>query len=218
MNKPPFASEATAPPDEQTRPGPREVDRDLPLRLGIVGVMSAATQPRCSRATCRRRTGGLRGPAVPERGVFATCGACAARGDLVGGTVRSGVRPGLRAGPAPPGQTFTAAAWYFFMLPAQLFLFWEAQLRPRVAVGSTVVALGLFWRCCSHARPATRRWGYQRVPPVRGAVCWYAGAPANDARASPPASCLKRYPPDAPCSACLRNAPPWTRWRWVGNR
>ena len=81
--------------------------------------------------------------------------------------------------PPPPGQDpGVAAAWYFFMLPAQLFLFLGiAQLRPSrvVAVCSTVSALGLFWAGLLLRTPGHPAMALTSVFLLcAGAVSWYA--------------------------------------------
>jgi class 3 adenylate cyclase len=81
--------------------------------------------------------------------------------------------------PPPPGQgAHLAAGWYFFMLPAQLFLFLGiAQLRPSrvVAVCSTATALGLFWTGLLVRTPGHPAMALTSVFILcAGAVCWYA--------------------------------------------
>ncbi|HJQ97295.1 MAG TPA: adenylate/guanylate cyclase domain-containing protein [Candidatus Polarisedimenticolaceae bacterium] len=105
--------------------------------------------------------------------------------------------------PPPPGQdVHVAAVWYFFMLPAQLFLFLGvAQLRPSrvVAVCCAVAALGLFW-----AVLLVRTTGHPAMALASvfilcaGAVSWYAaGRQRTTLEIFARLQLLKRYLPSA---------------------
>jgi class 3 adenylate cyclase len=179
------------------------------LRLGIVGVMSAAI----AAAVLTGNMPSL-APVAYEgllflnavllfaylrRRVFVPRAVTlwAALFDLASGPVF------FTLAPPPPGQdAHVAASWYFFMLPAQLFLFLGiAQLRPSrvVAVCSTVVALGLFWAGLLMRTPGHPAMALTSVFILcAGVVCWYAaGRQRTTLELFARLLLLKRYLPDA---------------------
>jgi len=189
MNMPPPPDVPTAPTDEIERTldlARAEVEIAISrLRLGIIGVMSVAIA------------------AAVLTGNMPSLAPVAYEGLLLVNAVllfvylrRRGFVPravslwaalfDLASGPVfftlaapPPGQDVpTASGWYFFMLPAQLFLFLGiAQLRPSrvVAVASTVTALGLFWAGLLLRTPGHPAMALTSVFILcAGAVCWYA--------------------------------------------
>ncbi len=213
MNMPPSAPVSTAPPDEieQTLDLARaEVEIAISrLRLGIVGVMSAAI----AAAVLMGNMPSL-APVAYEgllflnavllfaylrRRVFVPRAVTlwAALFDLASGPVFFALAP------PPPGQdAHVAAGWYFFMLPAQLFLFLGiAQLRPSrvVAVCSTVTALGLFWAVLLVRTPGHPAMALTSVFILcAGAVCWYAaGRQRTTLELFARLLLLKRYLPNA---------------------
>ena len=155
------------------------------VRLGIVGVMSVAIVVALATGNMPSRL-----PVIYEAALFINAlllflylrrRAAVPRGvtlwaalfDLSSGPLFFALVP------SPSGQERALAdGWYFFMLPAQLFLFLAvAQLRPSrlVAALCTSAAVVLFWACL-----LTRTSGHPAMPLTTvfvlcaGAVAWYA--------------------------------------------